>query len=188
MGIKHTIKKNGSYFLTLTVVGWVDVFTRQNHKDAIIDSLRYCIQHKGLNVYSYCLMTNHLHMIVNADAPFELKDVIRDFKRHTVKVIINQIKNEPESRRKWMLKVFKQEGAKNRKNKRYKFWQTGSHAIELTTERLTWIRINYIHNNPVAAGFVSKPEGWKYSSASNYLDKESVLPEVQRIAGMLQVV
>jgi REP element-mobilizing transposase RayT len=77
MGIKHTIKKNASYYLTLTVVEWTDVFTRKNHKDAIIESLRYCIANKGLNIYSYCLMTNHLHMMVNCDAPFELKDVIR---------------------------------------------------------------------------------------------------------------
>ncbi len=55
MGVKQTIKKNSSYFLTLTVVGWIDVFTRKNHKDAIIESLRYCISNKGLNVYSYCL-------------------------------------------------------------------------------------------------------------------------------------
>ena len=57
--VKHTIKKNSSYYLTLTVEAWVDVFTRKNHKDAIIESLLYCIKEKGLNVYAYCLMTNH---------------------------------------------------------------------------------------------------------------------------------
>jgi putative transposase len=84
-GVKQSIKKNSSYFLTLTVVGWVDIFTRKNHKDAIIDSLRYCVNHKGLNVFCYCLMTNHLHLMVNCTEPFQLKDAIRDFKRHTVK-------------------------------------------------------------------------------------------------------
>jgi hypothetical protein len=78
-GVKHTIKKNTSYFLTLTVVGWIDVFTRKNHKDAIIESLRYCIANKGLNIYCFCLMTNHLHLISNCNEPFELKDDIRDF-------------------------------------------------------------------------------------------------------------
>ncbi|WP_336246118.1 transposase [Paracrocinitomix mangrovi] len=105
-GVKHTIKKNGSYYLTLTIVEWIDVFTRKNHKDAIIQSLRYCIEHKGLNVYAYCLMTNHLHLIVNCNEPFELKNTIRDFKRHTVKQILFQIQNEPESRREWMMELF----------------------------------------------------------------------------------
>lgn len=188
MGVKHTIKKNGSYFLTLTVVGWVDVFTRKNHKDAIIESLRYCINNKGLNVYSYCLMTNHLHLIVNANEPYELRDIIRDFKRHTTKVLIDQIKNSPESRREWMLKEFERAGSESTKSKRYKFWQTGSHAIELDTESFTWNKISYIHNNPVAEGFVSKPEDWQYSSASHYQDQECLLPEVYRLSGMLRTI
>ena len=79
LGVKHTIKKNASYYLTMTVVGWVDVFTRKNHKDAIIESLQYCIRNKGLNVFAYCLMSNHLHLVVNCDEPHELKNIIRDF-------------------------------------------------------------------------------------------------------------
>jgi len=186
MGVKHTIKKNSSYFLTLTVVGWIDVFTRKNHKDAIIDSLRYCIENKGLNVYSYCLMSNHLHLIVNTNEPYELKDAIRDFKRHTAKKIVEQIKTEPESRREWMISEFKKAGSENKKSTRYKFWQSGSHAIELINERFTWNKINYIHNNPVAAGFVCKAEDWKYSSASNYQEQESLLGEVYCLPGMLR--
>jgi len=109
-GSKQTIKKNGSYFLTLTVVGWIDVFTRKNHKDAIIESLRYCIKNKGLNVYSYCLMTNHLHLVVNTNEPFELRDVIRDFKKFSSKKILQQIQDQPESRREWMLQEFEKAG------------------------------------------------------------------------------
>ena len=82
-GVKHTIKFNGSYFLTATVVGWIDVFTRKAYNDTVIDSLQYCIQEKGLNVYAYCIMSNHLHMVVNCDEPYQLADVIRDFKKHT---------------------------------------------------------------------------------------------------------
>jgi hypothetical protein len=32
-GIKHTIKTNSAYYLTLTVVDWVDVFMRKNPSD-----------------------------------------------------------------------------------------------------------------------------------------------------------
>jgi REP element-mobilizing transposase RayT len=69
-GQKQNIKKNASYFITLTAVDWIDIFTRKNHKNVIIESLRYCIINKGLNVYAYCLMTNHLHIIVNCNEPF----------------------------------------------------------------------------------------------------------------------
>lgn len=187
-GVKHNIKKNSSYYLTLTVVGWIDVFTRKSHKDALIESLRFCIKNKGLNVYAFCLMSNHLHMIVNCNEPFQLSDVIRDFKRHIVKKIIHQIINEPESRRGWMLRQFEEEGDKNARNKTYKFWKTGNHAIELFSEEFVWQKINYIHNNPVKANFVKNPQDWIYSSASNYYCGEGILDEVHCLAPRLQII
>ena len=177
-GIKQNIKKNSSYFLTMTVEGWINVFTRKNHKEAIVDALRYCIQEKGLNVYAFCIMTNHLHLIVNCEEQFELKDVIRDFKKFTSKKIIKQIIEQPESRREWMLDFFKKKAEASSKNKTYKFWQTGNHAIELINENFTWEKINYVHNNPVEEKFVNQSFDWKYSSATNYAELDSVLKEV----------
>ena len=177
-GVKHTIKKNASYYLTLTVVNWVDVFTRKNHKQVIVDSLRYCIRHKGLNVYAWCLMSNHLHLIVNCDEPFQLKDVIRDFKRHTVKQVLFQVINEPESRREWLLREFREAGKDNNRNKEYKFWKTGNHAIELYSQHFVWEKLNYIHNNPVSENYVKKPQDWIFSSASNYFYGFGILEEV----------
>ena len=187
-GVKHNIKKNTSYYLTLTVVGWVDVFTRNSHKDALIESLRYCIKNKGLNVYAYCLMSNHLHMVANCNEPFQLKDVIRDFKRHTVKTIIDQIINKPESRREWMLREFEAAADKTDRNKTYKFWKSGNHAIELFTEKFVWEKINYIHNNPVKEKYVKNPQEWLYSSASNYWYGEGLLEEVQCLTPRLKTV
>ncbi|MBX3164824.1 MAG: transposase [Bacteroidetes bacterium] len=98
-GEKQTIKTDRAYFLTLTVVGWIDVFSRQNHRNAFINSLKYCQQNKGLIVFAYVMMTNHIHLMVNTHEPFLLKDVIRDLKKYTSKQIIEQIINQPESRR-----------------------------------------------------------------------------------------
>lgn len=62
---RATIPDTG-YFVTITTVGWIDVFTRPEQKQAIIESLRYCQQKKGLEIYAYCLMTSHLHMLCRA--------------------------------------------------------------------------------------------------------------------------
>jgi hypothetical protein len=70
-------------------------------------------------------------MLVNTTEPFELKDVVRDFKKFTSKKILFQIQNEPESRREWMLKLFEDEAERSIKHKNYKFWQVGNHAIEI---------------------------------------------------------
>lgn len=123
-------------------------------------------------------MSNHIHMIVNCDEEFNLSEVIRDFKKFTSRKIIFQIQNETESRREWLLMLFKKAAENHTKTKNYKFWKDGNHAIELYNSRFTWRKIIYIHNNPVKAGYVRKTEDWKYSSASNYLDQASVLNEV----------
>ncbi len=185
-GEKQNIKYNGSYFLTLTVESWVDVFTRKNHKDVIIESLRYCIKEKGLNVYAYCLMTNHLHLIANCDEPHQLKDVIRDFKKFTSKKILSQIINEPESRREWMIEIFSSKANASSKHKNFKFWQAGNHAIELYSEKFVWDKINYIHQNPVKENYVKNIEDWMYSSATNYLDEISILKEVHCLMPILK--
>jgi len=186
MGAKQNIKKNAAYYLTLTVVDWIDIFTRQNHRDLLINSLKYCIKNKGLNIYAYCIMTNHIHMIASTDEPFELKDTIRDFKKHTTKKLLFQITNEPESRREWILEALSKNAKESSKHQNYKLWQTGNHAIEVFSPKFTWDKINYIHNNPVETNLVQLPEHWIYSSASNYHQLPSVLEEVICISQIVQ--
>jgi REP element-mobilizing transposase RayT len=103
-----------------------------------VDALKYCQQHKGLNIYAWCLMPSHLHLLVNTEDGFNLADVIRDFKKFTSKKIVEQIKSEPESRREWLLEQFAEAGRGNRKIKDYKFWQDGNHAIEIFSEGVAW--------------------------------------------------
>jgi putative transposase len=187
--VKHTIKGDGSYFLTLTVVGWIDVFTRENHRIVIIDALRYCINNKGLNVYCFCLMSNHLHLIVNANFPHQLSDIMRDFKKFTSKKILQQIQQEPESRSEWLLSQFRFSASTSNKHKSFKFWKAGSHAIELYNERFTWSKVDYIHNNQVEAGLVRNAEDWKYSSASNYQDyTENILEKVTCLSPIFRTI
>lgn len=181
-GIKHTIKKpEASYFLTATVVEWADIFTRERYQEIIINTLRFYIRNKGLNVYAFCIMSNHIHMVVNTEMDYSLSDVIRDFKKYTSREIIRAIREEPESRRKWLLDVFSSAADEHSKTKHFKVWQDGNYAIELYSEHFTWTKINYIHQNPVKAGLVTHAAYWKYSSAGHYQEMESVLPEVHPI-------
>ena len=183
-GEKQNIKSNKSYYITLTVEAWIDVFTRKNHIEALVSSLKYCQKEKGLVIFAYCIMSNHIHMLVNTNEPFLLKDTIRDFKKFTSKKIISQIISELESRREWMLNQFSLAADISEKHKNYKFWQTGNHAIEVYTHNFVWDKINYIHNNPVRYGYVKEDFQWIYSSATNYQEMESVL-EVEKIVQRL---
>ncbi len=186
-GVKRNIKDNKSYYISMTVVRWIDIFSRKSQRDIFINSLKFCIANEDLKVYAYCIMSNHVHLIVNSNEPFQLSDTIRDLKKFTSKAMITEIIDGKESRREWLLQLFRQEGLQDCKNKNYKVWQTGNHAIELYGEKFTWVKINYIHYNPVKAGLVDQPDHWSYSSASNYQDKEKVvLEEVICISPRLQ--
>jgi REP element-mobilizing transposase RayT len=94
--------QSGSYFLTLQVVDWIDIFSRKVYRDIILDSLDYCRKNKGLQIWAYVIMTNHIHCILSAENG-NLSDIIRDFKRHTASKILAEIQESPESRKDWML-------------------------------------------------------------------------------------
>jgi len=66
-----------AFFITITTVGWIDVFTRLNQKNNIIRALHYCQENKGLEIYAYCIMHSHLHLLCKGTNGFVLSDIIR---------------------------------------------------------------------------------------------------------------
>ena len=160
--------KEGIHFITFAVVEWVDVFTRKEYRDIVLDSVRYCQKEKGLILYAWCIMSNHVHLVVSADNN-DTSDILRDFKKFTSKQIIAVIEsNGQESRRNWMLKIFKEQGEKNSRNSNYQFWRQDNQPKELFSDKFSSQKLNYIHNNPVEAGLVDKAEEYLYSSARDY--------------------
>ncbi len=156
------------YFITFAVVEWVDVFSRKEYRDIVLDSIRFCQQEKGLQLHCWCIMSNHLHLVVSPQNE-NLSDVLRDFKKFTSKQIIKAIsENKQESRREWMLEIFRKEGAKNSRNSEFQFWRQDNRPMELYSGQFIIQKMNYVHNNPAEAGIVDKPEHYLYSSAKDY--------------------
>ena len=162
------------HFITCTVVDWIDVFTRKNYRDIVISSLQYCIKEKGMLLYGFVIMSNHLHLIVQSKDS-KLSDLIRDFKKFTAKNILDTIQSDPKSRREWMLERFHKAIETHSRNKSYQFWQYGNHAEEIFTLPFLWDKLNYIHLNPIRAGWVEKAQHYIYSSASNYVTGKGLL-------------
>ncbi|MES2807190.1 MAG: transposase [Bacteroidota bacterium] len=154
------------YFVTLTVTNWIDVFTRRIYNDLIVENLKYCQQHKKLNIYAYVIMTNHIHLVANV-TDGSLGDVLGHFKTYTSKELYKLIAtNQQESRRDWMIKAFEQAGKYNPLNKNHQFWQNGNYPVLLFSKAVIDQKINYIHQNPVKAGFVGSAHEFWYSSAN----------------------
>lgn len=149
--------QKGVYYITCTVHQWVDVFTRNEYRDILVDSLKYCQQYKGLKIFAWVIMTNHIHLIIASDKN-NLSDIIRDFKKYTSSKVVEAINdNKRESRSKWLLWLLK-------KPEGILFWQEGYHGEEITSRGFYDVKERYIHLNPVRAGYVDKEESYLYSS------------------------
>ncbi len=166
----------GAYFISFAVVDWLDVFTRNDYKDIFIESLTYSQENKGMEIYAWCIMTNHVHLIfrsINGQKP-EL--LIGDLKRFTSNKIVKAIIDNPrESRKDWLLEQFQKAASKSSNVKKYQFWRHDNKPIELWSNRVIFEKINYIHNNPVEEGLVYNPEDYVYSSARDYSGEKGIL-------------
>ena len=165
--------KEGLYFVSFAVVHWIDVFVREEYSDCIVKNLNYCVANKGMEIFAWCLMTSHLHLIFKSTEQ-KPEELLRDFKSFTAKALLSFIANNPqESRKVWLLNAFRKTASINTKNNQ--FWQRHNKPIELWSNAVIDQKIDYIHNNPVVSGFVEKAKDWKYSSAKDYCNDEKGL-------------
>ena len=146
----------------------------------LIDNLKYCIAHKGLLLYGYIIMSNHIHAIIAVKEDTNgLSFFIRDFKSYTSKQLMKwMLSNYKESRRDWMSSIFEHFALKTHKNESFQIWTHYNCPMVITQMDFFNQKLNYIHNNPVKAGIVRKPEDYIYSSASNYAGYKDNLIDV----------
>jgi len=163
------------YFVSFAVVYWIDLFVRNEYRDIVLDSLKYCQRHKGLDVYAWCIMTSHVHLIIGSETN-KLQDIMRDFKAYTSHALRKCIEaHERESRKEWIVWMMRRAGLQNSSNKDWQLWQQDSHPVQLFNDEITKQKLEYLHNNPVIAGFVNKAEEYMYSSAADYYGKGGLL-------------
>ena len=148
-------------------MGWIDVFNSDSYIDIIYENLEYCRKNKGLEIYSYVIMPSHIHLIARQKEG-KLNEWIRDFKSFTAKKLLEAItKNESESRREWMLYLFKYFTNNLKQNKENMFWQKTSHLVEILSHPVFQQKQKYIHFNPVEAGIVIEESYYNKHSSAN---------------------
>jgi|JI10StandDraft_1071094.scaffolds.fasta_scaffold486130_1 REP element-mobilizing transposase RayT len=165
--------QSATHYLTFSIEGWVDLFSRKIYKDLIIESFAHCQKNKNLCIHAFVIMTNHVHTLWTAKNN-NLSDVIRDFKTYTSKSFIKIINETPESRREWLLYMFSFYARQTVANKQYKIWTNDNHPEEIFSQDFFYQKLQYIHENPVRAGIVFEGIDYIYSSATNYANKKSV--------------
>ncbi|HDL5698607.1 TPA: transposase [Mannheimia haemolytica] len=171
-------EKSGAYFVSFATVYWIDLFIREDYFQTIIQSLDYCRKQKGMILYGYCIMPSHIHLLFQAKDQ-NPSDLIRDFKTFTSKMLIQQIKTNPqESRKEWLLWMFTRAAKTRNSAKQYQLWQHHNQPIAIYSQKFFDEKLNYIHKNPIVSGFVCEAFEWKYSSARNYANNLPVLLDI----------
>lgn len=158
------------YFLTFNVIDWISVFTRPVYKQIVVDSLNYFVLVKGVTIYSWCLMFNHLHLLAKTDEAYGVANFERDFKKFTAVKLLAAIESEPDMRKEWMLRHFEDFGKSLRKIEKLNFWQNCSSPAHIDCKQGDALQqqIALIHGNPVRDGIVDLPENYLFSSAGDY--------------------
>lgn len=156
----------GLYFITSTIVEWIPIFTSEKYFKIMADSISFCRKEKGLKVFAYVIMDNHIHLILNGK---NLINIIQSLKRHTAKTILEALKTD---NKEWILNQFHFYKKKNKIKSDYQVWQEGYHPQGIGTQDMLFQKIKYIHYNLVKRGLVLRPEDWRFSSANYYLNGE----------------
>jgi REP element-mobilizing transposase RayT len=153
---------NYPFFVTTTTVAWIPVFTRKPYLEVLINSLNFCRQHKGLKIFAYVIMDNHIHLVVSGE---KLSDILKEFKSYTAREIVRLAGEENKI---WLLNQLQFHKHENKMESLHQVWQEGFHPKQIYSEEVLRQKVEYLHYNPVRAGLVARAEDWFYSSARNY--------------------
>ena len=154
-----------TYFITLTLMGWIDLFTRESYKKILVESLDYCQKKEGLEIFAYVIMSNHIHLICRRRDK-NLSELLGRFKGFTAKALLKQIEVDPsESRKEWMQVLFHKFAIERTGYSRFHLWNYSNHPTLLYSNVVIDQKVEYIHNNPVRAGIVKEAHHYLYSSA-----------------------
>jgi len=171
--------ERGVYFVSFSVVQWIDVFTRVEYRDIVLDILRFLCLNKGLEIFGWCIMTNHVHLVYRSIGLHRPEIILATLKRFSSRKLIEAIQSNPvESRREWLLSRFQAAAHQSSNVSRFQFWRHDNHPIELWSPAVIDEKLEYVHNNPVEAGWVLQPEHYLYSSAIDYAGGQGLLEGV----------
>ena len=150
------------YFLTNTIVAWLPIFTRPAYAEIILDSWRYLQRERGVRIFGYVILENHLHWIAAAE---DLSEHVGRFKSYTARRIIDDLRRRGCAT---LLDQFAHFKLAHKTDQEHQLWQEGSHPQQFRCEEVMAQKLEYAHNNPVRRGYVDEPVHWRYSSARNY--------------------
>lgn len=166
--------KDGVYFVSFDVVYWIDLFVRETYFSVFAETLNFYSKNR-LELFAYCIMPSHVHLLFR-DKESKPDALLGNIKRYASRQLQTTIlENGQESRKEWMLWMMERAAEKESNVNKRQLWQHNNQPIELWSKHVVRQKLDYIHKNPVEAGFVTEPHFWKYSSAIDYAGGKSAV-------------
>jgi len=156
------------YFLTCTVLQWLPLFAQPANAKIVLDALCFLQAEGRLMLHGYVLLENHCHFIASGE---NLGKAIASFKSFTARRIVERLTQIHSP----VLDLLAFHKARHKVDREHQVWQEGSHPEQIQNEAMMRQKLEYIHNNPVARGYVDDPMHWRYSSARNYAGQPGLL-------------
>jgi REP element-mobilizing transposase RayT len=139
----RTRSESGVYHVMLRGLDKRDIFLDDEDRIRFIDGLGKAKEKSEFELYGYCLMDNHVHILLK-----ESEDIGTIVKRITVGYI----------------------GWHNQKYERTgHLFQNRFRSEPVETEGYLLTVLRYIHQNPVKAGLTRKPQDYRWSSYGDYM-------------------
>jgi len=173
---RYRAGENLPYFCTVTVLDWTPILIEARYIDPIVESLAFSRTSKGLQLFAFVIMPNHLHLIAAAS---DLHAMMRDFKRFTSRTIHDRLMADGRTTALEWLDRAAQRARRERGD--FSFWQDGFHPQEISSPSLFEQKLRYLHENPVRKRLVATPEDWWYSSAAWYAGRTQVCMQMDTL-------
>jgi REP element-mobilizing transposase RayT len=161
------------YFVTTTAVGRSPIFQRDVIKRIIVDSLYFMCSARNVDLYAFVIMPNHVHFLIRCSEIHPLKDMMRDFKANTARLITRQYQAERNSQALDFLAA----SVTRPDRQQFKIWEDGYIAKNIFSAEFLKQKMDYIHCNPLQShwSLIENPDEYIWSSARFYLMGEPAL-------------
>ena len=155
-------------YFTATILEWQHLLKPDKYKDIIVSSLQFLVSEKRIVLYGFAIMDNHIHLIWQVQQGHFPKDVQLSFMRYTAQMIIKDLRNQhPAVLERFLVKA---------SDRKYQVWERNPLSVALWNQTVFRQKLDYIHNNPVAAGLCAFAANYHYSSASFYEKENKTWP------------
>jgi putative transposase len=165
-------------YITLTTQHRLPVFRTDGLKTVICNAISEARQSAGFLLFAYVIMLEHVHLMT--DQPKPVSEVLRILKGITAHRVINYLKENNH-----LVSLAKLQHQVRERNYRHFLWQRERNVFPIFSEGMFMQKVNYIHNNPVRAGFVEQPIDYHWSSARIWrrcpVENEPLLVDVEQI-------